>query len=65
MKLLTSSAHCQDLRHPDLRVQRYKEEKYPPNFLRNSEKYAIFAANLANSQNIILQETLKGETKKL
>lgn len=44
MKLLASSAHCQDLRHPDLRVQRYKEEKYPPNFLRNSEKYAIFAA---------------------
>ena len=51
--------------HPELRVQRQEEEFYLPNILRNSEKYAIFAANLANSQNIILQETLKGETKKL
>ena len=51
--------------HPELRVQRKEEEFYLPNILRNSEKYAIFAANSANQQNIILQGTLKGETKKL
>ena len=42
--------------HPELRVQRQEEEFYLPNILHNSEKYAIFAAYLANSQNIILQK---------
>ena len=30
--------------HPELLVQRSEEEIYLPNILRNSEKYAIFAA---------------------
>ena len=42
--------------HPELRVQRQAEEFYLPNILRHSAKYAIFAANLANQQNIILQK---------
>ena len=45
-----------DALHPELRVQRYEEEFYLQNILRNSEKYTIFAANLANQQNIILQK---------
>ena len=41
--------------HPELRVQRQEEESYLPNILRNSEKYANFAAKLRISQNNILQ----------
>ena len=36
------------------RLQREKEEFYPPNILHNSEKYANFAVRIIDTQNIIL-----------